>query len=116
VDNSACLYLFGGLSFESFIYIQGSWWSSIIKLTDTIDLERYSIFVSSSPSGWSKNDIGLAWLKEVFERETRVKARSGYRLLFLNGHGSHVTMGVINHCHDNKNLSKYSYKKLKGLS
>jgi hypothetical protein len=40
----------------------------------------------------------------VFEREIRWKARSGYRLLLLDGHGSHVTMDFIDYCNDNKIL------------
>ncbi|KAF7565919.1 hypothetical protein PtrM4_009000 [Pyrenophora tritici-repentis] len=77
--------------------LQSSW-------TDAINKEKHQVFISSSPSGWTNNDIGLAWLKEVFERETRWKARSGYRLLLLDGHGSHVTMDFINYCNDHKIL------------
>ncbi len=46
--------------------------------TEAIDLQKHSVFVTSSLSGWTNNDIGLAWLKEVFERETSQKARSRY--------------------------------------
>ncbi|KAF7571788.1 hypothetical protein PtrM4_092880 [Pyrenophora tritici-repentis] len=77
--------------------LQSSW-------TDAINKEKHQVFIGSSPSGWTNNDIGLAWLKEVFERETRWKARSGYRLLLLDGHGSHVTMDFINYCNDHKIL------------
>jgi hypothetical protein len=77
--------------------IQSSWVASI-------EQDQHSVFVSSSPSGWTTNDIGLAWLKEVFDRETRRKARSSYRLLILDGHGSHVTMDFIQYCNDNKIL------------
>ncbi|KAF7565071.1 hypothetical protein PtrM4_045050 [Pyrenophora tritici-repentis] len=65
---------------------------------------EHSVFTTSSPSGWSNNDIGLAWLKEVFERETRQHASTGYRLLLLDGHGSYVTMDFINYCNDHKIL------------
>jgi hypothetical protein len=71
---------------------------------EAIDSDKHSVFVTLSPSGWKNNDMGLAWLKEVFERETRRKARSGYRLLLLDGHGSHLTMDFINYCNDNKIL------------
>ncbi|KAF7565281.1 hypothetical protein PtrM4_047150 [Pyrenophora tritici-repentis] len=77
--------------------LQSSW-------TDAINKEKHQFFIGSSPSGWTNNDIGLAWLKEVFERETRWKARSGYRLLLLDGHGSYVTMDFINYCNDHKIL------------
>jgi hypothetical protein len=77
--------------------LQSSW-------VDAIDSEKHSVFVSSSPLGWTNNNIGLAWLKEVFQRETRRQACSGYRLLLLDGHGSHPTMDFINYCDDNKIL------------
>ncbi|RAR01729.1 pogo transposable [Stemphylium lycopersici] len=80
--------------------------SSDLQLSwvDLIDLEKHSVFVSSSPTSWSNNDIGLAWLKEVFERETSRYARTGYRLLLLDGHASHVTMDFINYCDSHKIL------------
>jgi hypothetical protein len=77
--------------------LQSSW-------VDAIDTEKHSVFVSSSSSGWTNNNIGLAWLKEVFQRETRRQACSGYRLLLLDGHESHLTMDFINYCNDNKIL------------
>ena len=40
----------------------------------------------------------------MFDRETKAKARSSYRLLILDGHGSHVTMDFINYCDQNKIL------------
>ena len=76
----------------------------LIRWADATDPEKHSVFISSSPSGWTNNDIGLAWLKEVFDRETRRKARTRYRLLLLDGHGSHLTMEFLNYCHDNKIL------------
>ena len=61
-------------------------------------------FFASSPSGWTNNNLGLAWLKQVFDRETKAKARQSYRLLILDGHGSHVTMEFIQYCDKNKIL------------
>jgi hypothetical protein len=56
---------------------------------------EHSIFVTSSPSGWTNNDVGLAWLKQVFDWSTKRKAGRSYRLLILDGHGSHITMDFI---------------------
>lgn len=70
--------------------VQSSW-------VDAIQAGEHSVFVTASPSSWSNNDIGLAWLKQVFERETRRHAPTGYRLLLLDGHESQVTMDFINH-------------------
>jgi hypothetical protein len=65
---------------------------------------EHSVHVSSSPSGWTNNDIGLSWLREVFDRYTKEKCRRSYRLLILDGHGSHVTMDFIEYCHQNRIL------------
>jgi hypothetical protein len=40
----------------------------------------------------------------VFDRRTKPKARTSWRLLILDGHGSHVTMDFIDYCHQNKIL------------
>jgi hypothetical protein len=65
-----------------------------------IALKKDEIFVSSTLSGWSNNDVGLAWLEQVFDRCTKKKARyrKDWRLLILDGHGSHVTMDFISYC------------------
>jgi hypothetical protein len=60
--------------------------------------------IISSSSGWSNNDIGLQWLKQVFDPATKAKARSSYRLLFMDGHQSHLTMDFIDYCDQNKIL------------
>ena len=77
--------------------IQSSW-------VEEIQSGEHSVLVSSSPTGWTNNDIGLAWLKQVFDRFTKQKAQRKYRLLILDGHGSHVTMDFINYCDQNKIL------------
>lgn len=63
-----------------------------------LDVERHIAFFTSSPNGWTDNKLGFSWLKEVFNRETKAKARNGrdWRLLMLDGHGSHLTMEFIN--------------------
>jgi hypothetical protein len=71
---------------------------------EAINLKKHLVFATSSPSSWSNNDIGLAWLKEVFERETGRYARTGYRLLLLDGHSSHLTIDFIKYCNDHRIL------------
>jgi hypothetical protein len=99
----ACICSDGSVLSPSLIFkaangaIQTSW-------VDAVQAGNHSVFTTSSPSGWSNNDIGLHWLKEVFERETRRHASTGYRVLLLDGHGSHVTMDFINYCHNHKIL------------
>jgi hypothetical protein len=67
---------------------------------------EHDVFVGSSPSGWSNNELGLAWLKQVFDRCTKEKARRGreWRLLIVDGHGSHLTIDFINYCDSHRIL------------
>ena len=39
------------------------------------DGSQHTAMSSSSPNGWTGNKLGLAWLKEVFHRYTKDKAR-----------------------------------------
>ena len=66
-----------------------------------IEAENHLIHVASSPSGWTNNDIGLAWLEQVFDRYTKAKARRSYRLLIVDGHGSYLTQDFINYYNKN---------------
>ncbi|KAF1928033.1 CENP-B protein, partial [Didymella exigua CBS 183.55] len=60
---------------------------------------KHSAHVASSPSGWTNNKIGLAWLEQVFDRYTKPKARLKYQLLIVDGYGSHQTQKFIKYCH-----------------
>jgi hypothetical protein len=62
------------------------------------------VYISSSPSGWTNNDIGLSCLKQVFDRSTKEKAGRSYRLLIHDGQGSHLTMDSIEYCDRNRIL------------
>jgi hypothetical protein len=64
----------------------------------------HSVHVTSSPSGWTNDEIGLSWLKQVFDRYTKEKCRRSWRLLILDGHGSHVTMNFLEYCDQNRIL------------
>jgi hypothetical protein len=44
-----------------------------------------------SENGWTNNEPGLRWLKEVFEKYTVSRTVGKYRLLILDSHGSHAT-------------------------
>jgi hypothetical protein len=65
-----------------------------------VNTEKYECFVSSSPSGWTNNELGLAWLEQVFERCTKQKACLGgnWCLLILDEHGSHLTFDFLEYC------------------
>src|SRR5450432_3216673 len=56
--------------------------------TDTLPLD-WTIGVSAN--GWTDDKLGLVWLQSVFEKHTVHRTKGVYRLLILDGHGSHVT-------------------------
>jgi hypothetical protein len=75
--------------------IQSSWVASL-------ELKNDELFIAGSPTGWSNDKIGLAWLEQVYDRCTRPLRgnRSNWRqwrLLILDRHGSHVTMKFIDY-------------------
>ncbi|KAK1916434.1 hypothetical protein P3342_004253 [Pyrenophora teres f. teres] len=99
----ACICADGSYLEPALIYKSAS---SLIQNTwlQALDHETHQVRITSSPSSWTNNDIGLAWLKQVFDRSIKAKARSSYRLLILDGHGSHLTIDFIEYCDQNKIL------------
>jgi len=51
--------------------------------------EEHSCYFATTPNGWTSDKHGLDWLESVFHKETKSKARRSWRLLFIDGHGSH---------------------------
>jgi hypothetical protein len=102
ITTIACICADGSSLSPGLIYqavsgnIQDSW------LQD-FDPTIHTAFFASSSSGWTNDNLGLQWLKTIFDRETKSKVRPRqYRLLILDGHGSHINMRFIKHCDDNK--------------
>ena len=54
-----------------------------------------------SPNGWTSDEIGLRWLKKLFIPSTS-RTKGIYRLLILDGHGSHLTPQFDEICEQNK--------------
>jgi hypothetical protein len=87
--------------------------TSIIYPSDAYDLwdtwvedipsEDTTTDVSSTPTGWTNDKLGLAWLKR-FNQFTRKKARRSWRLLICDGHGSHLTMDFLAYATQNRIL------------
>ena len=48
-----------------------------------------------SDNGWTSNEIVPKWLQEVFIPETKPKNEGDARLLILDGHGSHTSVGFF---------------------
>jgi len=72
-------------------------------LQDHDPLEKPCWFASSS-NGWTSNELGLSWLKSLFDTQTFDKARRVWRLLILHGHGSHCTIKFLDWCRSNRIL------------
>jgi hypothetical protein len=91
-----------GLIYESSSgNIQDSWVRSMAKEDD--------VYVACSNSGWSNNNLALAWLRDVFDPATKAKAGRSWRLLIADGHGSHVTMEFIDYCIRNRFCWLYTH-------
>jgi hypothetical protein len=54
-------------------------------------------FFANSPTRWSNNSLGLAWLEQVFHRHTAEKAQRRWRLLIHDGHASYkgLTLRIV---------------------
>ncbi|KAI6788227.1 hypothetical protein KC361_g9166 [Hortaea werneckii] len=66
--------------------------------------EEHDCHFSSSPNGWTSDELGYSWLTGLFEKETAPKARRSHRLLFVDGHGSHLNMKFLDWCEQHKTL------------
>ena len=71
--------------FKSSKYQQYAWFD------DLPDNWRIEI----SENGWTTDEIGLRWLEKLFIPATTSRTRGKYRLLVLDGHGSHLTPVLI---------------------
>ena len=58
--------------------------------------------IDISPNGWTTDQIGLSWLKDHFIPLTNSRITGDYRLLILDGHGSHLTPQFDQICEQNK--------------
>jgi hypothetical protein len=54
-----------------------------------------------SPNGWTSDEIGLRWLQKLFIPSTSSRTKGKYRLLILDGHGSHLTAEFDQICEKN---------------
>lgn len=68
------------------------------------DPDEHDCHFASSPKGWTSDELGYSWLTGLFDKETASKARRLNRLLFVDGHGSHVNMKFLDWCEQHKVL------------
>lgn len=73
--------------------IQDSW-------VQDLDADTHTAQFASSPSGWTNDELGFEWLVKIFDQHSKTKARNGrdWRLLIIDGHGSHVNMRFLDWC------------------
>ncbi|KAM4064167.1 DDE superfamily endonuclease [Hirsutella rhossiliensis] len=57
--------------------------------------------IGVSENGWTNNELGFKWSTEVFDKHSRGRAVGKYRLLLLDGHGSHFTPEFDDFCKKN---------------
>ena len=50
--------------------------------------------------GYTSGEIGVAWLQD-WDKQTKVKAGKRTRLLIMDGHSSHYTLGFLEYARDN---------------
>ena len=58
--------------------------------------------IALSEKGWTNDQLGLLWLSTVFEPYTALRTKGIYRLLILDGHGSHITPEFDLFCTEHK--------------
>jgi hypothetical protein len=66
----ACVRAAGKALPPGIIY-QGAQGNIQLTWVEEIKASKHEVFVTSSPSRWTNNEIGLAWLKQVFNRYTK---------------------------------------------
>jgi hypothetical protein len=57
--------------------------------------------IAVSDNGWTNDELGFEWLKH-FNTHTEARTKGTYRLLILDGHGSHATPQFDQYCTANR--------------
>jgi hypothetical protein len=81
-----------GLVYQGITRLQNSW-------LEDVQAGKHEVFFVNSPTGWSNNSLGLAWLEQVFQRYTVEKAWRRRRRLIFDGHASYLNMDFIQFCY-----------------
>jgi hypothetical protein len=63
--------------------------------------------IGLSENGWTNDELGFQWLQEVFEKHTASRTIGRYRLLILDGHGSHATADFDHFCKNHQIIPLY---------
>lgn len=73
--------------------IQDTW-------TQDVEPDKHQVHFASSPTGWTNDEIGFAYLTQIFDRYSKKKCGQSrrWRLLIVDGHGSHINMRFLDWC------------------
>ncbi|EEA18548.1 pogo transposable element, putative [Talaromyces marneffei ATCC 18224] len=77
--------------FKATTYYQQGWF-------ETLPQDRR---LDISKNGWTTDEIGIRWLQKHFIPHTTSRTKSRYRMLILDGHGSHLTAQFDRICAEN---------------
>ena len=88
-------YLPAGIIFKGQGGLQDTW-------VEEFDADNEIAYFCSTPSGYTNEDIAFLWLSRTFDRATREKANGRWRVLWVDGHNSHINMRFLNWCHNNR--------------
>lgn len=87
-----------GLALPPMIIYQGeaqyAGWHALVKAGD-------KTYFSRSSTGWTNSQIGLEYIRDVFEPNTRESANGMARLFIMDGHVSHCTWQFFAFCLSN---------------
>jgi hypothetical protein len=64
--------------------------------------------IEVSNNGWTTDEIGLRRIQNLFIPSTNSRVRGRYRLLILDGHGSHLTPQFDRICAENDIIPLYA--------
>jgi hypothetical protein len=67
----------------------------------------YGAVIAVNENRWTNDQLGLFWLKEIFNKHTQSYTIGQYRLLILNGHGSHSGPEFNQFCTENLIIPLY---------
>ncbi|KKA22215.1 hypothetical protein T310_3779 [Rasamsonia emersonii CBS 393.64] len=63
--------------------------------------------IGTSNNGWTTDELGMLWLRNVFDKHTKACTAGKYRLLILDGHSSHISAEFDQFCTENMIIPLY---------
>jgi hypothetical protein len=63
--------------------------------------------IGVSQNGWITNELGIQWIREIFNKHTVHRTKGTHRLLILDGHASHKTPEFDRYCMENSIIPLY---------